>query len=265
MRQTRRHCEAFGLLLAIAPLWVQPLLAQPGAPSRFSVAIVRPAPAPSPNGFHWSFNIEAQRFTATNVTVAQLFREAYSLKDYQLVAPESWMNTNIYDVQAKADQASTPEQIHVMLQALLAEKFHLRFHTDTKTVAVMAIVEGKDGAKLRPPAPIEESDYFAPGERPARTMEAGQLALLKMATLDNLAELLSGKCSSAGRSPVINATGISGEFDLRTHTEPHPGFDGTMFGPICDALPQLGLKLEKRRVPVTTYYIDSAARQPDED
>src|SRR3954449_5122415 len=88
------------------------------------------------------------RIDYKNVSLRDLIRQAYDVKDYQVVAPD-WMNSARFDVQAKLPPDTPKEVRAVMMQALLAERFGLKTHKESKEVQVYSLIVGKNGAKLK--------------------------------------------------------------------------------------------------------------------
>ena len=89
------------------------------------------------------------RFVATNATVKMLFRPAYGVQDYQISGGPAWVDTERYDIQATTPFAASNEDVHRMLQTLLAEQFGVMLHREKKEIPVYALVLGKNGLKLR--------------------------------------------------------------------------------------------------------------------
>jgi uncharacterized protein (TIGR03435 family) len=89
------------------------------------------------------------RYTASGVTVKMLIQQAYDLKDYQISGGPSWISTERYDIVAKAETPNiTREQLRVLLQSLLAERFNLKIRRETKQLPIYALVVAKNGPKL---------------------------------------------------------------------------------------------------------------------
>jgi len=89
--------------------------------------------------------------TATNATLTFLIRWAHDVRDHQISAGPSWLNTERYDIVAKGRiDHPTPAQNRQMLQSLLADGFQLRLLRETKELPEYALVVGKNGPKLRP-------------------------------------------------------------------------------------------------------------------
>ena len=164
-----------------------------------------------------------------------------------------------------------PDQLRMMLQALLADRFKLVFHRDTKELPVYALVVGKNGPKLQP----SEAKGEGPGQRMMR-MGRGQLTAQGVA-MDAFASTLA---QQLGRT-VIDKTGLTGkydfdvEFDLSQPAAPgdnanRPNPNGT-FAPcmscvIQSALQQdLGLRFVKSTVPLDVIVVDHMDKQPTEN
>ena len=119
----------------------------------FEVASVKPA-APLDRGqilsgeAHVGMKIDAARVDIGSMSLADLIRVAYRVKPYQISGPD-WMASERFDVLAKMPEGATSEQVPEMLQALLAERFKLAVHHESKEHAVYALVVGKNGPKLK--------------------------------------------------------------------------------------------------------------------
>ena len=97
------------------------------------------------------------RLTATNVTVKQLVQFAYGLQSFQVAGGPAWVESERFDVQAKAaDSSAAMAAVQPMLKALLADRFALRLHMETRELPMSALVlarrDGSLGAKLEPSA-----------------------------------------------------------------------------------------------------------------
>src|SRR6266542_1672675 len=139
--------------IAVCALIAAPLLAQapPKVPPdlRFEVASfklntgvgqnggIRPAPG-------------GQRYVATNCPVKMMIQVAYRVKAEQIVGGPGWLNTDGYDMEAKAEKASTADELHVMLVNLLVDRLQLKFHHEKKDMSMYALTVDKGGHKLTP-------------------------------------------------------------------------------------------------------------------
>ena len=142
-----------GLLLAAGAALGQ----SPAAGPAFEVASVKPA-APLSRSLmqsgqaHVGMKIDAARVDIGGLSLAELIRVAYRVRSYQVSGPD-WMASERFDVLAKLPEGASREQVPEMLQALLAERFKLKAHRESKEHAVYALVVGKNGPKLKDSAP----------------------------------------------------------------------------------------------------------------
>jgi uncharacterized protein (TIGR03435 family) len=198
------------------------------------------------------------RFTATNTTVKQLIMTAYRIRAHQISGAPAWLDSEKYDIVAKPEGGANPDQIKLMLQALLAERFKLTMRHESKELPVYALVVGKSGPKFQ-----ASKDSGGPGRRGIQ-MGRGLIEGQQM-TMEMFADQLSGM---AGRT-VLDKTGLTGSYDLRLEFTPDESqaqmFNGPGGSPPPDpngpslfaaVQEQLGLKLEAQKGPVTVYVID---------
>src|SRR5579872_3622673 len=142
---------AFVLALTAGLVFAQPA---------FEVASIKPAP-PLNAGMikaglmHIGMKIDKARVDIGNMSLTDLIRTAYKLKPYQVSGPD-WMGAQRFDVLATLPEGASPEQVPEMLQALLAERFKLKIHRESKEHAIYALVVGKNGPKLKESAPEPE-------------------------------------------------------------------------------------------------------------
>jgi uncharacterized protein (TIGR03435 family) len=133
-----------------------PLLAfgqAPAASPLFEVASVKPAEALTPamitsGKLHVGMSVDGARVDIGFMSLADLIPLAFNLKPYQISGPD-WMNQQRFDILAKLPEGATKEQVPEMLQALLAERFQLKVHRESRDHAIFALVVGKGGSKLK--------------------------------------------------------------------------------------------------------------------
>jgi uncharacterized protein (TIGR03435 family) len=89
------------------------------------------------------------RVTYTFSTIRDLMVDAYSVKRYQISGGPNWLDSEIFDIVAKVPEGATKEQVKVMLQNLLAERFKLSLHRETKELPMYALVVGAKGPRLK--------------------------------------------------------------------------------------------------------------------
>jgi uncharacterized protein (TIGR03435 family) len=149
-------------------------------------------------------SIEPGRITCSDVTLRELILMAYDVKPYQISGPD-WIQDNTYDVAATAGKAVSAQETRRMLGPLLAERFHLVFHRETRELPVFALVVAKGGPKFKEPGDGGDHTVTPDGE--------GSLSF-KNISMANLATWLS--LPSMGR-PVIDRTSLAGSFSFRAN------------------------------------------------
>ena len=194
--------------------------------------------------------------TVTNLTLQTLVQEAYGVKRYQIAGGPKWLDSDRFDIAAKAEGDPNRKQMMAMLRTLLADRFQLKARRESREGNVYALVVAKNGARLKEPASGDQSFIhlarFDPPERPTLTYVLyGQKTSMPL-----LAERLAGELSA----PVLDRTGIKRDFDFRlefAYDESQPDSGPSIIGAIQE---QLGLKLEPAKGPVETLVIETAAK-----
>jgi uncharacterized protein (TIGR03435 family) len=226
--------------------------------ARFEVASVKPAPPTPGRGISSNMRMDPSRITCTNVTLKKLIVESYEMKEYQVIGPE-WLNTELYNIEATIAPGTSGDQALVMIHNLLADRFHLALHRETRELSVYALVVGKNGSKLH----ASELPRSSTSSRPGKITGQGTF-------MRNLVEALSRQLDL----PVIDMTGLKGTFDFTLEWAPDRGPSAeprgapapteAAAGPsIFTAVQeQLGLKLEARKAPVEILVVDHAEKTP---
>jgi uncharacterized protein (TIGR03435 family) len=223
---------------------------QPNAP-RFEVASIKLS---KPEQIQGSSGLTTGhgRLTANNVTLKRCIMGAYGLGPNQIVGGPDWLDSDRFEIAAKADQPINDDAaLMVMLQATLAERFKLVAHRDTKTVSAYILEVGKGGPKLEKAAEGEAKTNSSHGSMVATNI-----------TMDAFADKLSRQLSL----PVVNRTKIEGAFDLKLQWTPEGErpmkLNGGAEAPeIFAALQeQLGLRLRSEKASVEILVIDHAER-----
>jgi uncharacterized protein (TIGR03435 family) len=203
--------------------------------------------------------------------------EAFNVKMDQIIGP-SWLDADCFVINAKMPVGATKDQLPAMLQALLAERFKLAAHKESRPRPGYALVVDKSGPKLK------VSDPNAAGP-PAGQVTFGSTLQSKgikgSMTMASLARLLSGSVAA----PVEDLTGLKGKFDVDVSWALDPSFERPDAFAIANAgafpnadLPpaptvglstavkeSLGLRLEPRKAQVEVVVIDSIERVPTEN
>jgi uncharacterized protein (TIGR03435 family) len=228
-------------------------------PLAFDVASIKPANAFAARpGRLGSVNVVVMpgRLVARNATVKDLVRDAYSVDDYQVFGGPAWMSSDRFDVEAKAAGNTNRDQLLLMLQRLLAERFKLKAHRDSKELPSYALVLVKSGPKFHALEAAEQACYPMCGE-PA------PLNRLRQRDVSSLARYLT---RLGADRPVIDKTGLTGPFKIELDMQKimgaaiergGPPTNENIFRATVDAVQdELGLTLKFTKTPVDVLVID---------
>jgi bla regulator protein BlaR1 len=212
------------------------------------------------------FGFLLERFTTTGATLKLLIREAYGVEDDQIVGAPNWLNSERYDIEAKAGKSVADElqklsfdqrvlEYRRMLQALLADRFKLTVHRETKELPAYALVIASNGPKLEPAKPgdtypngMKDLDGFGHGD----IMEFGRGLLTGQGV--PMAFLVRELSKKLGGRIVVDKTQLGGKFDFTLQWTPDES-GVALFTAIQE---QLGLKLELQKGPVEVLVLDHA-------
>ena len=248
----------------------------------FDVAVIRES-NPDPAGFTVAFESppHSSLLRLTNNSVPNLLGAAYGVNYFQIVGLPDWARTPFFNVEAKSDASVdeklaklTDEQARLekqhMMQVLLADRFQLKVHWETKEGPVYELVVAKGGSKLhpggsKPPTPGELQswgDRKIPPIHQQGSSWAGFDLIAHQCSMESLAKMLTGQM---GATPVVDKTGLTGtyDFDLRYKggSEDDASDDPNMPRPLTEALPdQLGLKLQPAKGEKQFLVIDHIER-----
>jgi uncharacterized protein (TIGR03435 family) len=253
---------------ALAALLASGASAQSEAVPEFEVASIKPAPPPAANMIMVRMrggpgSDDPGRLDWQNVSLRNMLTNAFNLKEYQLQGPD-WLNSERFDVSAKIPANTTREQFRLMLQKLLAERFKMTFHHETKEHAAYALTVAKGGPKLKESDPNDNSGFAAmpmpgrggdiqmramapppppppgaarggegpkpggplPGRGGMMRMMPGHLEAKKMA-VDGLVNTLSNLTGK----PVVDETGLKGIYDFTLDFAPESAEGPMMMAP----------------------------------
>jgi bla regulator protein BlaR1 len=229
------------------------------SPLAFEVASIRLSkPKPGTHAFIGAAP-GGQRLTATNLPLKFLIIMAYNITNRQISGGPSWLDSEGYDIDAKAERPVSRDQLYLMLQTLLADRFKLTLHRETRELQVYALVVEKDGPKfkLHPNQDVVQP-LVSPGGR-------GQVNFQNV-PVSRLAWFLSTQLDRS----VLDKTGLDGNYDFTLEWTPdRPSKDYVPDTPppdpsgpsIFTALQrQLGLKLESQKGPVEFLRVEHAEK-----
>jgi bla regulator protein blaR1 len=249
---------AAGMLAASGPIFVGLAKAQSQGPVAFEVASIRPHIFPKGTfGFGSGRpEIKGNKVTSEHTTILGLLMFAYGVKDYQIIGATSrespW--SDFYDIVAKTpgDDAPTEDDARRMMQGLLADRFQVKLHRESKKLPVYDLVVGKNGPKMK-----EHVGAIPPIEPPRVSGELVEFKFVNR-TIHDLLGVISPRLDL----PVLDKTSLMGSYDFAfefsiSNEKRDPGAEAPIFTVVQE---QLGLKLVEAKEPMEILVIDSAQR-----
>ena len=260
-------------VLPLSLFLIAPLMAQ--APPEFEVASLKPD---TTGGRAYSIiPMPGGKLNATNINLKRLIAVAYSVTDFQIFSSIPWLESDRYDMEARAPGPASTPQMRLMLQPLLADRFKLKLHRETREMKIytltqlkpgalgaglMEVPNGECGTETTPQAALKNGTpcgvvNLGPGRI---TGLRGRIAQV----CDRLSALLG--------VTVVDKTGLQGTYNINVNWAPDPETEHTLLGdpvPASDVpgpsvfnaiQEQLGLKLTAARGPVEVLVIDSAEK-----
>jgi uncharacterized protein (TIGR03435 family) len=296
--------QILGTILAIvAPVAVfgQTAPAASTPPAQFEVASIRPAAPLGGTQVNVGVHVDGAMVACTAFSLKDYVVAAYQLKFYQVIGPE-WIAGERYDLTAKLPEGATRSQVPAMLQAMLADRFEMKMHRETRDFPVYSLVVMKGGSKMKE-SPLDEETENSPGGRGAinvaasggrggvnlnfgkgssfafadNKIEARKLAMLSF--VDTLGRFLD--------RPVVDATELKGTYDFTLNFTPEDFramqiraalaagvvlppealrlLEGASGDSLFSAVQTIGLKLESRKAPLEVLVIDSVRKTPTDN
>lgn len=263
------------------------------SPPAFEVASVKVSPPPAAGrGIAHGCKPDPAIVHCTGATLKMLLMRAYKVKYFQIEGP-AWIGTENYDVSAKVPEGAPPGGVPAMLATLLAQRFSVKLHQETRMLPAYDLIVAKGGPKLReidtanlPAIPDPGSAAPPPpgargGEPPMSSMPVGVLGVRATSngartmqgnvTMADLADYLTESFSR----PVFDRTDLKGAYAIQlSYLAPEVGRAGDgppqadANGPIAtlfQAVQTLGLKLEPKKEPREMIVVDSANKVPGEN
>jgi len=199
-------------------------------------------------------------FLATNVSVTMLIHWAYEIPETRILGAPGWTRSSYFNIEAKADPAIDQQmrtltsdagrhQKDIMVQALLADRFQLVTHTETRELPIYELVAAKKGVRFGPVQPSGSSVNTSSGR-------------IEVQMANSVAVLAEELAKVVGRD-VVDRTGIAGRYDLKLQWTPDDAVAGGADAPppIYTALEeQLGLRLVSAKGPVKVLIVDRVSQ-----
>jgi uncharacterized protein (TIGR03435 family) len=219
-----------------------------GPPTAFEVASIKPA-APQDMGRMRIMmrggpgTDDPGQITYVNVPLRNIVMNAYGVKNFQISGP-GWLDTGHFDVLAKVPKGATEEDLKIMLQNLLAERFQLKLHREKKELPIYALVVARNGPKLKESAEDTPAAADAPAPPPPsggrvtvgkdgfpqmpRGGRGGMMMMinngrLRLAGYKQSISAMTDMLSNQVGRPVVDQTGLTGKYDFSLEFAPEEG------------------------------------------
>ncbi|HEX9200613.1 MAG TPA: TIGR03435 family protein [Acidobacteriaceae bacterium] len=206
--------------------------------------------------------LRGDRYLLHNATMTQMISLAYGISNDNVLSGPAWLDLNHYDVAARAPRTTSPDDVKLMLQALLADRFHLVVHNDTHPLPSYVLRVSKGGLKLKQADDGETpnlEEHHTPTDSPPG-VPAYYSVTCHNQTMANLRRILQDFASQYLPKPVVDATGLKGGYDFDLHWTWQPRPDGLTIFDAVDK--QLGLKLALEKYPTPVVVVDSVNEKP---
>ena len=211
---------------------------------------------------------------ARNRTLQLLMQAAYAVQDFQIIGGPKWLTSTRFDITTRGgDRQVTQNDARAMLQTLLADRFKLAVHHETREFSVYALRlarDGRLGASMRRP----DADCFVGRGAPPPPPQPGDSRPVVCGFTESAGDLtargvdmpaLAIELTEYTDRPVVDQTGLKGNFNLSLKWSPDASAADANFPSIFTAVrEQLGLKLERIKGPVNVLVIDRV-EMPSED
>jgi len=241
----------------------------------FDVATIRLAPPPDAN-FHVTVSSppHSSRFEATNLPIVALLHIAYGF-DAPVVGAPDWVGNTFYTIQARSDEAAdarlaklTDNEVRLekrnAIRVLLAERFGLKTHLETRNTEIYNLVVSKGGIKMQlvPPPPPPADGEAPPPPRPSEVQAHGSQHGLEFIGSNASIRAICSALTSMVEAPVVDKTGLTGTYNYtlqfgREWSERDPDSWPSIFTAVQD---QLGLKFEAVHESVPNLVVDQITK-----
>ena len=243
--------------------------------------------------------LRAGRYQLLNATMVDLIRTAYSADADKVLGGPSWLESDRFDVIAKAPPSTSPEKLKSMLQSLLADRFKLVVRKDTHPLPAFSLTVGKGGSKLKEAdGSVEPGCRFTTATQNAQAAQArlaaereaaaGPVAIMisptytytcgsvTMAEFAEAMHTMPVAASYFGTSIIVDQTGLKGAWDISLKYTPKPPASTLAAGRTLISLgetillteavdKQLGLKLDPITFPTPVVIVERVNRKPTDN
>jgi len=225
----------------------------------FEVASVRPSQHEVGPDYNNQITVSSTGLVGRNVTLKRLIAEAWHSNRNLVIGP-AWLDSREFDVEARLPEAAAADQIPLMLRNLLADRFALKAHSETRQIRAYELKVADGGPKIHPIQPGEAAPagpglHFRGDMRQFADLLAIQLSMPAPSSAS------VPVIASASPAPVLDKTGLGGIYEFTIDQRPEIGTDGFSFWKRV-LEDQMGLRLESTKTDVEFVVVDDAAKIP---
>ena len=230
------------IALCVAAVSGRGALAQPA----FAVATIRPSAQSVKFERDGKTEIARDRLLMRDVTVSTCIKWAYGVQQSQISGP-AWIASDHFDIEAKPDEPASEAQMKAMMQTLLADRFKLTFHRQSKELKSFALTVAKGGSKMQKAAV----------DGPSSRQNSDMGTVVKSMTMREWGDFLAG----VAELPVVDKTGLEGRYDFSLDFSPYLPKEQNEHPDVVyilnQAMPaEIGLRLEPVKETVEVMVVD---------
>jgi uncharacterized protein (TIGR03435 family) len=216
----------------------------------FAVATIRPSSGEVQFEHEGTTDFLPDGLRMHDVTVLTCIKLAYGVQNRQVAGP-AWLDTDHFDISAKTDTTASKDQMKLMMRGLLANRFGLTFHHESREMRALVLTVAGSSSKLKPAAD--------PSAAPLRQNSANGTVVRSM-SIQEFADFLAQPLDM----PIVDQTGLTGKYDFALDFTPYLPDPNNMSPTRPDAMAivkaamqdQLGLKMDTRKTTVDVMVID---------
>jgi len=192
------------------------------------------------------------RVTAVNINISSLMQQAFGIKEFQISGAPAWVVGDRYDFNATTGTSKdlSDTELEPYFESLLAERFQLKYHRETKEMQVYALGVAKTGARLTAHAGGGDSSNGISNGQGKTSLKSTNVSM----------KAFAGTLGRRLDRMIIDDTGLAGGYDLTLEWAPNPSPDSNEPSLFTALQEQLGLKLESTKAPVEIIVIDNIER-----
>jgi uncharacterized protein (TIGR03435 family) len=235
------------------------------ATPQFDIAeIHRSASAMNPQTYRSGGFLRGGRYDLRKATMMDLIRLAYGFEPDGIFGGPDWLEFDRFDIAAKAPPATSPQEISLMLQSLLADRFKLRFHKDVRPTPVFTLRAGKEPKMNKAEGSGDPECKY----QPQPTTSPYTMYSCRNMTMAGFAQQLHAMAGDYLADPMIDSTGLTGAWDFDLKWIPRSrvlpaGVERTTIFSAIDG--QLGLRLTADKASAPVIVIDQVNEKPTDN